>query len=217
MNVENSEIKNEHIIDNEQAYPIYNIDVKWTENNDCKCGKDECLKCKRQIDGRVKNGTSFYRMDKIEEPIEKIIEFYKNEWWPDYIQKYSDKKKDSVLDVSEPIIKVEFLRYEVWCGSWFSHWTFDVGKSDWEVIRSFENFVSRMQNFNDNNRTYEKYIGKDGKEYTMDHEPYCLMGAEDRYRWKGSNKDDDGNEIKALPAPCRCKHCKKLGIIRIDH
>jgi hypothetical protein len=31
---------------------------------------------------------------------------------------------------------------------------------------------------------------------------YCLMGAEDHWRWNN---------------PCRCDDCKKLGVTRIDH
>jgi hypothetical protein len=41
---------------------------------------------------------------------------------------------------------------------------------------------------------------------------YCLMGAEDRWRWSGG----DSYENRTDP-PCRCDGCKKAGVIRVDH
>jgi len=38
-----------------------------------------------------------------------------------------------------------------------------------------------------------------------------LMGAEERFRWRGST-----TKTKIDP-PCRCKYCKKANVIRIDH
>ncbi len=40
------------------------------------------------------------------------------------------------------------------------------------------------------------------------------MGAEDRWRWKG--REPNGGDDESDP-PCRCKFCKKQGIIRIGH
>ncbi len=45
--------------------------------------------------------------------------------------------------------------------------------------------------------------------------PAPAAGAEDRYRWCGS--DDDGKTNPGIKPPCRCKHCKEQGVIRINH
>ena len=78
------------------------------------------------------------------------------------------------------IAEYEFVEEEVWCSSWFSHYTFNQLDNDSEVERSFRDFVDRKELLKDK---------------------YCLMGAEDRYRWK----------------ICRCEHCVKLGKITVDH
>jgi len=78
-------------------------------------------------------------------------------------------------------IEYEFVEEESWCLRWFNHYTFNEFKTDSDVERSFEEFVSR-----------KKLLGE-GK--------YCLMGAEDRYRW----------------TICRCEHCNMAGKITIDH
>jgi len=84
-------------------------------------------------------------------------------------------------DVVFRSIEYEFVEEESWCLGWFNHYTFNEFENDSEVERSFRDFVGR-----------KKLLGE-GK--------YCLMGAEDRYRW----------------VICRCEHCVKLGKITIDH
>jgi len=78
-------------------------------------------------------------------------------------------------------IEYEFVEEETWCLKWFNHYTFNQFETDSEIERSFREFVSR-----------KRLLGED---------KYCLMGAEDRYRWK----------------ICHCEHCKRLGKITIDH
>jgi len=84
-------------------------------------------------------------------------------------------------DVIFKNIEYEFIEDETWCLGWFNHYTFNEFETDSEVEKSFRDFVER-----------KKLLGE-GK--------YCLMGAEDRYRWN----------------ICRCEHCKKLGKITVDH
>lgn len=79
----------------------------------------------------------------------------------------------------------EFVREDTWCCRWFNHYTFNVHLADPELFRSFEEFVARHR----------------GKPYTAD-DYICLMGAEDRWRWKD---------------PCRCEHCQERGVVTIDH
>ena len=61
------------------------------------------------------------------------------------------------------------IRREVWCDGWFSHYSFDVGMSDHEVLASFERYVERVL------RSDLPEIENGGR----------LMGAEDRWRWHG--------------------------------
>jgi len=105
---------------------------------------------------------------------------------------------------SEIDVKITFKRMEEWCLHWFNHWTFDCGLSDAEILKSFRDYVWRMGRLN---RELQKYlIQEDGSRFYYDE--ICLMGAEDEWRWKGA---DD------TPAPCRCKHCKEQGVVRINH
>lgn len=92
-------------------------------------------------------------------------------------------------------IVIERLGETEWCLTWFEHYTFDEGQSDREVLQSFDRFVADVQ---DANRELDEY------------ERRCLMGAEDRWRWSGEDRDEHD-------PPCRCEHCKKQGIIRIGH
>ena len=100
----------------------------------------------------------------------------------------------------QPKITIKFLWKETWCIDWFSHWTFDEGQSDSEVMLSFASFVDRMESYNRSRNKEEK--------------EYCLMGAEDSWRWHGT-KEGDSNE--RTEPPCRCKYCKEQGVIRIGH
>ena len=87
---------------------------------------------------------------------------------------------------------VSLHHYDNWVLRWFQHETRNVYLSDDELLASFALFV---------NRKMPGHIAltcqvRDGAEW------YCLMGAEDRWRWKG---------------PCRCEHCVEQGVARIDH
>ncbi len=179
-----------------KKYPIYDIRVDWTYEDDepCWCqkknpGGPKCGWCKDLPEGIKQNGTQYYKMYKEKRTNEEIRE-ETLEWW----KKFSNKGKNS----SEPEIKIEFKEYETWCLDWFSHWTFDEGQSDSEIMISFASFVDRKMTLNRENDREESYH---------------LMGAEDSWRWHG--KTDDG-ETNTEP-PCRCKHCKEQGLIRIGH
>ena len=95
-------------------------------------------------------------------------------------------------------ITVKLLGHDVWCPGWFSHWTFDVGMSDRDVLDSFERYVDRI-------------LRSDLPEA----EKGSLMGAEDRWRWHGCTDGDPQGE--RTDAPCRCPACKASGLVRIDH
>jgi hypothetical protein len=141
-----------------------------------------------------------------EDPEEAGVAIDAQEWWTKLLEKQKEKAD---LHPSDVELTVTFLRYETWCLTWFSHYTFDDGRSDVDFIRSFEKFVGRMECLNERARY------KHGR----DTDAYCLMGAEDRFRWtaraKGTGIVGCG-ETTGEP-PCRCEGCKAAGVVRIDH
>lgn len=86
--------------------------------------------------------------------------------------------------------------------------------SDDEVVASFREFVDRKQVENERARGNAENW-RDGY-FT---EPYCLMGAEDQWRWcsrpEGTSMIGSGEKQDAVP--CRCSGCKQNGVVRIDH
>jgi len=93
----------------------------------------------------------------------------------------------------------EFYEDESWCLGWFNHYTYNQFDTNSEVEESFRDYVDRKEvsNLKNGHQRNEMNMNLDLKE----HPYYCLMGAEDYYRWK----------------ICRCEHCTKLGKITIDH
>lgn len=112
---------------------------------------------------------------------------YALEWWEEYIRLPAKAiLHEHPLITRHPHnlkLEAKFIEHETWCQGWFSHYTYNTHLSDEELRKSFDDFVCR-------------------KERLVQQKEYCLMGAEDYWRWKG---------------PCRCEHCVKLGIVRIDH
>lgn len=98
---------------------------------------------------------------------------------------------------------VNLLRYETWNLTWFQHETFDVGQTDQEALESFRKYVKR-------HRYDDKYWGGDKLINSV-----CLMGAQDRYRWRGA--EPNGESSSDSKPPCRCRFCKEQGVIRIAH
>jgi len=184
-------------IDGEQTYPIYSTIIKWTEDIPPDSRKQADWQVKDLPEGRRHDSTQLRRMYKEDQDIETL----KNEIETGYVPKVFDMRKPEKVDKSHsPIINpelkevsVKFERYETWCLEWFCHWTFDDGKTDEEYLASFERFVRRMEQL------------PEGE--------YCLMGAEDRWRWSGTT--DDGKD-KTQP-PCRCAGCQNQNKVRINH
>lgn len=185
--------------DNEQKYPIYKFYFKWIQDGEHKDEYGSNHKGLRK--GRIHNLTSIHQMYKEEltdkELRKKALNMFRH--W---------NKEDKFKNVSQLKINIKFLHYETWCLGWFSHWTFDIGQSDADAVNSFDKFVWRIRQQNTKNG-----YDDDGRSYEGNILPYyCLMGAEDRYRWSGKNDNDEQTE-----PPCRCSGCKKNGIIRIVH
>lgn len=167
-------------------YPIYRFELKFAVpvyapdwNDSWFEGLPEGLQWDR---------TSSYKMFR-EELTEKEL---KREM-DIFLYRFSSKR-----NVTGDIEKsIELARYEEWVCTWFSHYTFDNGQSDEEILDSFQEYIYRIQK---HNRTSENMIS--------------LMGAEDRWRWSGTT---DGTPDTRTYPPCRCEHCKNRGVISINH
>ena len=169
-NLPGSEIKE---IDGDPAYPIFNLSLTWTE---CR-------------DGVL-----------IDNSWNSISMMFKE--WPSERTLWHEVEKHRMAYVISRraynfTVKVSFSRFETWCLTWFSHFTFDIGLDAGEVLASFHRYVNR-------------YVSMQDPFYSRTREPnyLCLMGAEDTWRWRGA---DDS------PPPCICPGCKKQKIVRIDH
>ena len=143
------------------------------------------------------NSTGFSRMYK-ENPGIKGARQDAINWWEKFIVQPRGFKKDqpSLIDIGQLIRLVcVFYEQETWCLIWFSHYTYNTHLTDDELRTSFSYFVDRKMPLQHNLDVAKEYRDPDMK-------TYCLMGAEDTWRWKG---------------PCRCEHCIKNGVVRIDH
>jgi hypothetical protein len=133
------------------------------------------------------NGTGFNRIFKEEpthEELQQIVD--------DTVKRTNEKYK-----VTEWLKEdYEFKEYESWALIWFQHITFNQFETDEEVERSFSDFVDRKKMINLKNGHYESDM-REGNDSPY----YCLMGAEDRWRWN----------------ICRCEHCLEQGKITVDH
>ncbi len=179
-------------IENESAYPIYSVKVRWVQDIDPSYDPSP-WQVEGLPKGRIWNRTGWDSMYRKVRKLEEIKAELLREWWP----KYEKKGKNP----SEPEILVAFARSETWCPSWFSHWTFDAGLDDAAILRSFDAYVERMQEAN-------RLISGESDS------PVCLMGAEDRYRWAGIKTENVADGY--TDPPCRCPGCKARGIVRID-
>jgi len=186
-------------IEGERAYPIHRVVARWLE--DPWPGRDDPLpwQVEGAPPGRWWNSTSYDQMSREESSTGDLVKECRR-WWLAYSTKmWVDPQRrpkcPAALHASDPIIVAVFDRYETWCMSWFSHWTFDAGQTDAEVLTSFQRYVYRAE------REGQKRVD-------------ILMGAEDRWRWHGTKT---GSPDEKTDPPCRCIHCKRAGVIRIGH
>lgn len=106
------------------------------------------------------------------------VELQAREVWPT-IDWRGDPSPHRLLDV-----KVERKPDTPWAVGWFTHQTFRAGRSDDELRESFQRFVDLHAHYQDDTRAWER------PDY------HCLMGAQDRWRWKpiceraGRRRDD---------------------------
>ncbi len=191
-----------------KTYPIYSIrlsfvqDDLFDQNNDIYDRSREGLP-----KGRMKNSLSYhYRM------FRKRPDFIvlKQEYEKIFYQTLDSNKEYPIKNPTDLEIKINLYDYEEWCPTWFSHYILDNGQSDEEILKSFEEYVWRIQRRNQD----EGHMNVQG--YWQ--ETYCLMGAEDRWRWRAATDNGDNNEDPdKYPPPCRCNGCKERGVIVINH
>lgn len=175
----------------EHVYQQFDLGFRWSFDHERK-PDDPPSWFDGLPEGRMWNRTGFTHMPRENMTLEQAEQFAA-EWWKGY-----EKKGGNPADLR---INVSYMRSEVWCLTWFSHFTYDLGQSDEEVLNSFSEFVYRMQ------------VNEPYREPCADSRSigYVLMGAEDRWRWSGDPKQERS------PPPCRCEHCKAAGVIRIGH
>lgn len=186
-------------IKGEKAYPIYNFSAKWSQDITDKDKDPHPNWLKDLPKGRMWNSSSFSKMfkDENENELDEISDRFKAEL-------FNNPKYKNIKDLN---VESKFKEYETWKLSWFCHETFrdkfmisngfDLDFS--LVLDSFEKFVQRK----------EILMHRSKMESELGLATITLMGAEDRWRWRGEHDDD--------PAPCRCNGCFKSGMIRINH
>lgn len=130
----------------DKKYPIYEFKARYTMPAN---GAEHCA-VHGLPPGRVWNFVTFNKMFR-EDQTREALDVVLLEFW----RTYRGNKFGAELFA----LTAELRLRESWCLTWFSHYTFDDGQSDAEVLASFNRYLIRTSI----------------KE--------CLMGAEDRWRW----------------------------------
>jgi len=128
----------EHLVDGERAYPVWRIEAKWVE--DGKHNPEYPNWYKGLPEGRVRNGTSHYKMYREDASKETVMR-----WAWNWTRGFKAVQDQSASDLK---ITIELKWYETWAIKWFNHYTFDTGQTDAEVMKSFSRFVARMEERN---------------------------------------------------------------------
>jgi hypothetical protein len=183
-------------LDGDRIFPIYKIVFNWEQDGEPDREYPESWVLP---EGRIKNSTSFTRLLEKEMTEDELDTYIKTMW-----DTYSSQEKILSKNPTNFTHTVRMLK-EVWNCTWFGHETIDLGQSDIEALDSFERYVRRHEDYQG------MYLDNpDG----LPENPICLMGAEDRWRWYGTQDKVTGEQTSA---PCRCEACKESGRIRISH
>lgn len=161
----------------EKKFPIYEFILKWNQNN-------------------YKGNSSSVNIMFKEIPTEDELQTNLNEF-KTCIEKRHLEKGEIILEWL--ICEYKYVEDESWVLKFFNHMTYNQFETDEEIEKSFDKFIDRKKLLNRQNGhgdTEMRFRDDD-----MEKPFYCLMGAEDSWRWK----------------ICRCKHCKAQGKITIDH
>ena len=142
------------------------------------------------------------RMFRTQADAERII--------PTRLEGYQQGLREKGHDPDNYELQWKFTHEESWCCTWFQHETFrDRFENPADVLADFHDYVDRMTcdqaRFGDHPtpeimKEFEAEVGR----------PWItLMGAEDRWRWRGADYDSS--------PPCECVDCEKVGLWRIAH
>lgn len=160
-----------------KTYPIYEIKARW-----------------QYVAGELlaSNGTSLTVMER------KILT---NKQTEQKLKKFKQaiiarEKEKGRMVVGDIEIVSMTMTHDTWALGWFTHNTFNLFETEEEAFKDFQEYVDRKsaENLKNGHEIGYSRIGKD-KPYT------CLMGAEDRWRWK----------------LCGCDICKEQGTTIIMH
>ncbi len=191
-----------------KTYPIYSISASYIQD-DTSDKNDEWYNKRREglPIGRIKGNSHYYNRMFRKRPCLQILQ---KEYETIFLSNLNSSKDYPIINPTDLVITIRLSHWEEWCLTWFAHFIFDNGQSDVEILESFEKYVWRIQRQNQD----EGY--RDDEGYWQ--EPYCLMGAEDRWRWRSASTNGDNNQDPdKYPPPCRCDGCKERGVIAINH
>jgi len=182
----------------ELCYQIFKVQIRWSRDSlhgqDIE-GLDESH-FEGLPEGRMWKSMQRHDMPKQNDTVEEIVSTTLAEWWPEIQEEEEDRNP------GDPQVEVLFVRWETWCPGLHSHWAWDTGLDDTQVLASFKRFVERMEDANQGQIDAGSW-----------QDQYCLMGAENQDRWYGfvTGEMADG---KTDP-PQRCS--AESDIIRIRH
>lgn len=164
----------------EQKFPIYKFSARWNQ------------------DDYQNNGTYTSRMYRTKPSPDELVDDL-NKWWSSIVNNAEARQDKIAIKDKHPELldlRIEFYEENTWCIQWFSHMTYNKFETEQEVFRSFYKFVQEKLPLHINAGESSEYLKAHPELKT-----YCLMGAEDSWRWK----------------LCDCENCKKEGITAILH
>ncbi len=186
-------------IEGDPAYPIFSFACRWSQDDE---SKDHNKNWSKGLpEGRIWNSTGNSKIFKTyptEKELEEILELVDDQI----------KNNPKYKNIDDYTSSIKFKHFETWHLNWFCHETFRDGfisqAEGFEIVyknilQSFERYVNR------NEILMEQSIMEDPNGFGT----ITLMGAEDRWRWRGENDGD--------PPPCRCNGCTSSSMIRINH
>lgn len=172
----------------ERWYPVYRFDI-WYEITHPMTKYDDMVP--------VVENSAWHRQYREPPTPEKLEDEIHKFWLAMLTAERSGGQMPTMADRGAKLVgySVTMVEIETWYQIWFQHASLNAHLSDNELLESFRQFVNRKRDADFNLRVL-RGPRQEGVEY------YCLMGAEDHWRWKG---------------PCRCEHCQEQGVVRIDH
>lgn len=168
----------------EFKYPVYRIVVSWLEPGGTlhkKNGKKVQANNGNVLDIMVRDGIA---IDVDNGGLDLEVSDFGQHEALSRAMAYWDKLR--ITSKNKPLflhkLEVSFVGFRVWLPGWFHHTSLNIYPSEAEAFESFE-----------------KYVGENMIKHTRDE--ICLMGAEDRWRWRY----------------CGCNECRRRGQTLITH